>query len=480
MSGFRKATRRALRVTLAAAAAALIGFGAIFAVSVSRLFETFGTTASAAFCAGAFITGREPARVDAETFSKEPPRDRIYRWLSHTLDRERRRVTVHAWPNADIHAVHVEGRGCVLVPPGVDPATIPPATQDLASRPALRHEAMTVVTRAAPLPGVDEARLDAAVAAMFEHERHRTHSVLIYRNGTLVREAYAQGAGPQIASESWSLGKTLVGALAGTLVMEGRLGLDETLDLPHWPAGDPRRAIRVRDVMGMAGGLAFTTEFETWPLFRQSDHGKVYHNLPEIVAFVAGHPAAHPPGTRGNYNNADPILLMAHIRHKLGLDAAGLRALIEARVLKPLGMANTVLSTDYAGTPIMTGYVYAPARDWGNLGLLFLQKGEFEGRRLFGADFAEFVARPAAGYPQEAYGGLIWLNRTRYYSAPESALVMSGAGDQIVLVDRQNGLVIVRMGHSNKSRDAFPRINASLGEIYASFGITVEPGRGGR
>lgn len=478
MSGLRRIVRRVLAAAAVLVMVLVAGAGLV-SVSISRLFETFSTTGAAAVCAGAFITGgRDVARIDAETFSKEPPRDRIYRWLTFTVDRERRRATAHAWPNRDVHAVYVEGRGCVLVPPGSDPDSIAAAASDRGSRPGARHETMVVVTRISA-GDQDEARLDKAVAAMFAETRHRTHSVLVYRHGELVREAYAQGAGPRVASESWSLGKTIIGTLAGALISDGTLSLDETVDLPQWPHGDPRRAIRIRDLLGMSGGLAFTTEFETWPLFLQSDHGKVYYNLPDVVAFVADRPLARRPGSEGSYNNADPILLLAHIRHKLKLDAAGLRRLVWERVLEPVGMQDTVLSTDFAGMPIMTGYVYAPARDWGRLGLLYLRNGFLaDGRRLFDDAYATFAATPAAGYPQGAYGGLLWLNRYGYYSVPRQALVMSGAGDQVVIVDRENGIVIVRMGHSAKSRDAFRTIDAALREIFASFGVEAPEGWG--
>lgn len=168
-------------------------------------------------------------------------------------------------------------------------------------------------------------------------------------------------------SESWSLGKTLVGALTGSLILEGTLGLDEPISISQWPdVSDPRRKIKIRDLLQMAGGRDFSTEPRFLPWFKQSDHGLIYTNIPDVVAFSVNRALARQPGTLGNYNNADVLLLVEHTRQKLKLSHRGLRDLIHQRVLEPLDMNSVRLSTDYTGTPVITGYVYGSARDWGS------------------------------------------------------------------------------------------------------------------
>lgn len=171
------------------------------------------------------------------------------------------------------------------------------------------------------------------------------------------------------------------------------------------------------------------------------------------------------PGKFGNYNNADPLLMLEFIRQKLKLDYNGLRALLREKVLQPLGMDGIVISTDPNGLPLITGYIYGPARAWGNLGVLYANDGRLGDAQFLAPGFVDFAATPAPHYPYQAYGGMIWLNRAGFYSFPKEALVMSGAGDQVVVVLRKEKVVIVRIGHRGKSESTFRTMDDSLKRI---------------
>lgn len=462
--------RTALAIAgLAALSGAL--YGGAWLVTAHRISDVFANTTAAQMCAGLFISGRTQEAVFEQSFQKKPPRDRIYADLAIDVDRVAGRVTVDGSLIEPVTAVYAGRRGCVLLPDGEagdglaqKPPALPPAS-DHSDASAIRW-----ATRKVLAEDIDAAKLDAAIEANFADPSHYTHSFLVYHRGALIREAYRGHAGPTVSSESWSLGKTLIGALAGRLILEGALSLDEPIAISHWPdAADPRRAIRVRDLLNMASGLDFSTEAEFFPVFNQSDHGLIYTNLRDIVAFSADRPLTRSPGEQGNYNNADVLLLMEHIRQKLGLSHEDLVALIRRKVLAPLGMMSVRLSTDFAGNPVITGYVYGSARDWGKLALAYAGRGESDGYRLFSEDFFAFIRQPSPNYPEEAYGGMIWLNRHGYYGAPRDALVMSGAGDQVAVILPDAGIVIVRMGHLNKS-DTMPFVfNDSLQKIIAAL-----------
>ena len=440
-----------------------------FGISASRLLHVFAATNAAQLCAGIFLSGRSRDEVEAQSLVRRGVRQRIQDALTTVVDEPGRSVTVDSLLTRPVQALAVAGRGCVLMPPGTDLAEARLGLAPVTSVPAFAP--------AEPLPatgseaGVDKARLAAAIERNFADPAHLTHSFLVLRDGQVLAERYALGGGPDRPLESWSLGKTLVGALAGVLIREGRLALDETLALPDWPqADDPRRAITVRNALNMAGRLDFTTEARFWPVFRQSDHGLVYTNLPDLHRFAADRPPAGPPGSHGEYNNADPYLVMEHVRAKLGLEPAALAALVHAKVLGPAGMHGVVLSTDPAGHPAITGYVLGTARDWARLGQLIANGGELDGRRILEPSFVEFIRSPSPGYPEAAYGGAVWLNPHGFYRVPEDAIVLSGAGDQTVLILPRERLVIVRMGHLAKSEDTFEVFNASLPEIVAAAG----------
>jgi CubicO group peptidase (beta-lactamase class C family) len=446
----------------------------LYTISWSRLQHVFATTMAGQLCAGIFISGRTPEDIDRQSFVKRPPRDRIYGGLTSVISSDERRVVIDGSLISPIEARFNERTGCTITgsDQAIQPLTagsVPPAGFDQ------RYDRLTWLTRPPSVPDIDTTALDAAIEENFADPGHQTHAMLVYQNGVLIREAYANGGGPDFKAESWSLGKTLAGLLAGRLITQGQLSLDEKIQLESWPEKDPRREITVRNLLNMAGGLQFTTEGVFWPMFAQSDHGLIYTNLPDIVAFSSDRPLARPPGTQGDYNNADPTLLLAYIRQKRGLNADGLLQLINDEVLTPLDMRNVRLSTDPKGTPVITGYVYGSARNWAQVGLMLGHDGQWRGKPYVDRSIVRFMSEPSPAYPEQAYGGMVWLNRHKYYNAPRDAIVLSGAGDQIVLILPRQKIVIVRMGHLAKSETMFTTYNSALGRMLAALGVKEEP-----
>ena len=82
--------------------------------------------------------------------------------------------------------------------------------------------------------------------------------VVVYK-GQIVGERYMPGITKDTQLESWSMGKSLTATLVGLDVKDGAFALDDPAPVPDWRRpGDPRGAIRVRDLMHMSSGLSFT------------------------------------------------------------------------------------------------------------------------------------------------------------------------------------------------------------------------------
>jgi len=116
--------------------------------------------------------------------------------------------------------------------------------------------------------------LDAVVEEMFSHdELALTNAVVIIQGGRVLVERYAgvmeffdRPAEPITASSallSWSMAKSMLHLIVGTLVDEGRLDPDQFAPVPEWhDDDDPRHWIRVRDLLAMRDGLGFVEEYE--------------------------------------------------------------------------------------------------------------------------------------------------------------------------------------------------------------------------
>jgi CubicO group peptidase (beta-lactamase class C family) len=90
-------------------------------------------------------------------------------------------------------------------------------------------------------------------------------------------------------------------------------------------------------------------------------------------------------------------------------------------LFEPLGMTSAVIEPDAAGTFVGSSLMFATARDWARFGLLFLQDGTWEGRRLLPEGWVTFSVTPAPAAPDGVYGAHFWLRLGRGY-APSASM----------------------------------------------------------
>ncbi len=89
------------------------------------------------------------------------------------------------------------------------------------------------------------------------------------------------------------------------------------------------------------------------------------------------------------------------------------------------------------------GGLWANASDLARFGLLFLRKGEWNGRRIISERWVRMATTPTDVAPH--YGYLWWLNhgRTIVPSAPASSYFALGSGGNVIWIDPAHDLVVV-------------------------------------
>jgi CubicO group peptidase (beta-lactamase class C family) len=117
----------------------------------------------------------------------------------------------------------------------------------------------------------------------------------------------------------------------------------------------------------------------------------------------------------------------------------------------------------------MTGFDYGTARNWARLGLLYLQDGVWQGKRVLPEGWATFVSTPAPAWKQPVYGGLFWVNGDGAWNIPKTAYMANGAGGQRTFVIPTHDLVVVRMGHYRGDRAGMKALNLALAELVRGF-----------
>jgi CubicO group peptidase (beta-lactamase class C family) len=130
-----------------------------------------------------------------------------------------------------------------------------------------------------------------------------------------------------------------------------------------------------------------------------------------------------------------------------------------------------VLSPDASGTLVGTSFVYASARDWARLGLLFLRDGMWQGTQLLPKGWVAYSTRPTPLAPGDQYGAQVWLKLPDSPGLgeppmPDDTFYMLGYDGQVVAMVPSRDLVIVRLGLTRQggdwepARDLAPLVNA--------------------
>ncbi len=414
-------------------ALAALGWGGWYAWRVAGVATGF---AAKTVCSGVFVSGRAPEAVVAEDIAAY--RNPALALVRVAVDRERGVATARLFGLAERQAVHREGLGCTLaIGASVDALqAAAPKLPPVARAPWLEREP--------PDPGIEGA-LDQAFAEPESAPTRRTRAIVILQRGRVVAERYAPGFGPDMPLPGWSMTKSVAGALAGVLVGRGAWQLDAPAPVPEWRApGDPRGAITLDQLLRMSSGLAFGEQYAN-PL---SDVNVMLWASGDTGAFAAAKPLVHPPGTNWHYASGTTNILARAMRDLLGAEYA---AFPRRALFAPVGMASAVLEPDASGTFVGSSFMYATARDWARLGLLFLGDGVWNGERILPPGWARAAAVPAV--PGSRYGAHWWLRLKRPDGAapltlPGDVFHAGGHAGQYVTVVPSRALVIVRLGHS--------------------------------
>ena len=332
-----------------------------------------------------------------------------------------------------------------------------------------------------PAAEVDHSTLETAVAKLFlaigRGGLPDTRALLVVSGGRLVLERYASGFGATSRFRSWSMAKSVTQCLTGILVREGRLAMDAPAPVPEWQRpGDPRAALTLRHLLNMTTGLDNADGGdEPGSFVAQILFGEHASNT---LAFASNVDLDYEPGTHWAYSTATSQILSGIVGRSVGGGREGVRSFAERELAEPLGLRSLVLEFDPAETLLGGGYVWASARDWARLGLLYLRDGRWDGRRILPEGWVDFTRTPAPAANNGSYGAHFWI---RAQPGPDQwpsltsdieAFQMNGNAGQFVVMVPGRDLVVVRLGEMQAS--TWPELNAQLAELIHAFPAHAE------
>jgi CubicO group peptidase (beta-lactamase class C family) len=459
--------RKALLVLLTLLVAVFAIFGLRWAYFTALLGSGF---MAETLCSGIFVSGRDRAAIFAEELTG--PGYELLQLFQAEIDDQQKQVTASTyglWPRT---AVYRDGLGCTLAI-GRTPAELraeaanlfppmpPPEPNTL--WPEGEHVDLENLSN-----DVNHAALTAAIDAAFSepdptHPR-RTRALVVVYKGRIVAEHYAPGFDQNTPLVGWSMTKTATNALVGLRVLDGAVATGNTKLLPEWrDAGDARGAITLDQLLRMTSGLAFDEGYGS----NTSDVAQMLFAKESAGRFAAQKPLVAPPGSLWNYSSGTSNIIQLILRQGFTDERDYLRYPRE-RLFTPLGMRSAVLEPDASGTFIGSSLMYASARDWARLALLFAQNGIWQGKSLLPPDWVAYSLKPTPEAPAKEFGGHIWLKlpESEQATLEADAFYLLGFDQQIVAVIPSRDLIIVRLGLTRKggawdhARDLAPIVRA--------------------
>jgi CubicO group peptidase (beta-lactamase class C family) len=423
-------------------------------------------------CSAVFVSGRDAdeAKQNSAYFLMTEP-DRV-KPIAAEVDRQAKRVRVTV-ESVTRTAAYYGDQGCVIHPANHDGVHFKPV--------AVRTTLPDATTQAWPMgdapstepwpAGLDRAKMQAAVDLAFADPAGLTAAMVVLYKGQIVGERYMAGITKDTQLESWSMGKSLTATLVGLAIKDGAFSLDDPAPVPDWRRpGDPRGAIRVRDVMNMSSGLSFTGQDDRWmdPSWQYHDHFFIYAGAVDAFKYATTSPVEFAPGTVGRYRNSDPMTLGFLVRQHVEKKGEVYLTHPQRALFDKIGIRRQVLEPDPWGNFLLSGYDYGTARNWARLGLLYLRDGVWNGQRLLPEGFAKFVSTPAPAWRRPEYGGQFWVNGVGNWNLPRDAYFASGAGGQHTFVVPSHDLVVVRMGHQRGAPVGSKLLNNALAAIVSA------------
>lgn len=390
-------------------------------------------------CADVFVSGLAPNRVFAENIAPQKGMHILLPHLRYAVDTVQQTVTAQWHDRFTSVATYYPGYGCAL----------PTMTPDAATLQAAREVASPATTSAAPVINTDLAVAEALAHAFAEPAsgslRH-VHAIVVLHDGKIIAERYAAGFHPDTPQLGYSMSKSVVNALLGILVRQGKLDMHAPAPVPAWKTpDDPRHAITLDQLSRMTSGLDLTEDDSGFDpvssmLFLQKD----------MAAYAAHARLRIPPGTQWEYTSGNTLILGGVLRDAVGGGAPGLIRFAHRELFDPLGMHHVLMEFDGAQTLVGSTRIYASARDWARFGQLYLDDGMLDDRRILPEGWIAYVSKQTL---DSIYGSGFWTNTGTEADGshiiagmPGEAYFASGMNGQRIVIVPSRRLVIVRLG----------------------------------
>ena len=274
----------------------------------------------------------------------------------------------------------------------------------------------------------------------------RLRSLLVARDGRLVRERYFHGASRDRAHNVKSAAKSIVSALVGIAIEQQRIGSVRQPIGPYFqselaaPEEQRKRAITIEDLLTMRSGLE-TTSFYSYG---------AWVNSRNWVRFALARPLIGAPGGEMIYSTGSSHLLSAILTRVTGMSTWQYATRYLAR---PLGITLPQWQRDPQGIYFGGNDMYLTPRAMLAFGNLYLRHGRSaEGQQIVPAWWVDssFVRRTRSGWSGNDYGYGWW---SRQLGGQDTHFAWGYGGQMIFVVPSLELTVVMTSDPESRSHE---------------------------
>lgn len=317
--------------------------------------------------------------------------------------------------------------------------------------------------------GIDMTSIEGYIHSIHEGEpSNRVRSILIARDNKLVLESYFNGWNRERKQDIRSATKSITSALIGIAIDKQILPgedakildfLDEYESLENWD--DRKSDMRIRDFLRMRTGLSCND----WRRSSPGNEENMYET-DDWIRFVLDLPMSTDPGTSFSYCTGAPVTLGAILANASG---ERIPDFAHEHLFSHLAITDYSWETMPNGRTDTGGHLHLRPRDMLKLGLLFLNKGSWQGQQVISESWVERSTEPTGRVGGQEYGYLWWSTSWDIEGREISAHFASGNGGQLIFIVPEMEAVVVFTGGQYGENWLPGRLNLMENIILPSF-----------
>ena len=281
------------------------------------------------------------------------------------------------------------------------------------------------------------------------------HSLLIYKDDTLIVEKYFQGYNREDLHVCYSVTKSVASAMMGIAIEDGYINSVEDTILNFFPEyqniqnpSEWKNSITLSHILAMSAGFQWD-EF-TLPYTNPNNDVRKLIESNDWIKYVLDLPVIYQPGTYFTYNSGCSTLLAGILLNKTGMNA---KTFGMYNLLNPLGIGSWFWEQGPNNITNTFGGLELRPVDMIKFGRLYLQRGNWNGEQLIQESWIDFSTSTKIGINGAYEYAYQWW---RYSNSNSTAQVLQvndvyfalgWGGQHIFVVPHLNMVVVATAGN---------------------------------